>query len=52
MRAYCDFTIPHEDTYDNFIQVGTLDELETFHMFLMRDLYREEKPINFEMAYS
>ncbi len=51
-RAYCDFTIPEGETYDNYVQVGTLEELETFHMFLMRDLYREERPINFDMAYN
>jgi hypothetical protein len=34
------------------VQLGTLEEIETFHMFLMRDLYREERPINFEMAYA
>jgi len=34
------------------VQLGTLEEVETFHLFLMRDLYREEKPINFAEAHS
>ena len=33
---------------DQYVQVGTLNEIETFHQFLMHDLYREEKPINFK----
>lgn len=52
LRSYCDFTIPDLEKSDNYIQVGTLEEIETFHMFLMRDLYRDERPINFEMAYT
>lgn len=34
------------------MQVGTLEELETFHEFLMKDIYREEKSINFAAAFS
>ena len=37
---------------DQYVQVGTLNEIETFHQFLMHDLYREEKPINFSEAFS
>ena len=30
--------------------MGTLAEIEAFHLYLMSDLYREEKPINFSAA--
>ena len=30
--------------------MGTLDEIESFHSFLMKDLFREEKAINFEYS--
>lgn len=36
---------------DQFVQVGTLEEIESFHKFIMSDLYREEKPIKFEAAF-
>ena len=40
------------ESIDQLVQVGTLAEIETFHEFLMRDIYREEKPINFAAAFS
>ena len=54
MRAYSDFSLTslEHESIDQFVQVGTLEELETFHYFLMHDLYREEKPIKFEEAFS
>lgn len=54
LREYGDYSheaIKHE-MVDQYVQVGTLEELETFHLFLMNDLYREEKAINFEEAFS
>lgn len=48
---YSKAAIKHE-MVDQYVQVGTLNEIETFHSFLMHDLYREEKPICFSEAFS
>jgi hypothetical protein len=50
VREYSDFSLSTEDMTDQYVQLGTLEEVETFHMFLMRDLYREEKPIEYAEA--
>jgi hypothetical protein len=34
------------------VQIGTLEELETFHAYLMKDIYREEKSIDYNAAFS
>ena len=53
-REYQDFSAERlkDERADQYVQLGTLEELETFHEFLMRDLYREEKPINFKEAFT
>lgn len=50
VREYCEFNILPEDSSDQYVQLGTLEEVETFHMFLMHDLFKEEKPIKFKEA--
>ena len=36
-----------DEEQDQFVRVGTLSQIETYHKYLMSDLFREEKPINF-----
>ncbi len=40
-----------DEMNDQYVQVGTLNQIETFHKFLMNDLYREEKSIDFTKAF-
>ena len=40
-----------DEQHDQFVRVGTLNQIETFHRYLMSDLFREEKPINFQKAW-
>lgn len=40
------------DEEDQIIEAGTINQIETFHKYLMSDLYKRHKVINFESCLS
>jgi hypothetical protein len=54
LREFGDYSQDYiaNEMVTQFVQAGTLSEIEAFHEFLMRDLYREERPIDFQAAFT
>lgn len=52
-REYQDFSHAHieHEQQQQYVQVGTLEEVETFQNFFVRDLFREQKEVNFNAPF-
>lgn len=54
LRAYGDYSpqAMYDDMRDQFVSVGTLNQIETFHRYLFNDLFKEEKSMKMEKQVS
>lgn len=53
INAYGDYSKQalKDESVDQFVRVATLNQIETFHKFIVNDLFKEEKKVDFEKAW-